>query len=152
MQTKDKLWSWKGLRAKKSRKYIHVNEHLLDDICFHKSIPFFSGTSTQKHNRNLEHLFPSERPHASTLEGRTIRKVMGGGAGRGSQRAKHNNKLQKAQRFCVQELDFSGQNNAYECMFHTLAWDFSFFHSCRPQFYIYWHPLLKALNNNGIMK
>ena len=29
---------------------------LLDDISFHKSIPFFSGTSstTQKHNRNLE--------------------------------------------------------------------------------------------------
>ena len=49
---------------------IHVNEHLLDDICFHKSIPFFSGTSptTRKHNRNLEPFFPPERPHASTLD------------------------------------------------------------------------------------
>ena len=34
---------------------IHVNDHLLD-ICFHKSIPFFSGTSptTRKHICNLE--------------------------------------------------------------------------------------------------
>ena len=40
---------------------------------------------------------------------------------KGCQRANHNNKLQRPQRFCVQELDFNGQNNAYECMFHTLA-------------------------------
>ena len=42
---------------------IHANEHLLDDICFYKSIPFFSGTSsmTRKHNSNLEPFFPSER-------------------------------------------------------------------------------------------
>ena len=46
---------------------IHVNEHLLDDICFHKSIPFFSGTSstTRKHNRNLEPFF---RPRDFTLQ------------------------------------------------------------------------------------
>ena len=38
---------------------IHVNEHLLDDICFHKSIAFFSGMSstTRKHNHNLEPFF-----------------------------------------------------------------------------------------------
>ena len=46
-----------GFKGKKIPQ-IHVNEHLLDDICFHKSIPFFSGTSstTRKHisNRNLE--------------------------------------------------------------------------------------------------
>ena len=44
-----------GFKGKKIPQ-IHVNEHLLDDICFHKSIPFFSGTSstTRKHNHNLE--------------------------------------------------------------------------------------------------
>ena len=31
-------------------------------------------------------------------------------------------KADKSQRFRVQELDFTEQNNAYECMFHTLAW------------------------------
>ena len=38
---------------------IHVNEHLLDDICFHKSISFFSGTSstTRRHHRNLKPCF-----------------------------------------------------------------------------------------------
>ena len=37
---------------------IHENDHLLD-ICFHKSIPLFSGTSstTRKHNCNLEPFF-----------------------------------------------------------------------------------------------
>ena len=51
---------------------IHVNEHLLDDIGFQKSIPFFSGTSstTRKHNCNLEPFSPSEGPHASTLDGK----------------------------------------------------------------------------------
>ena len=33
-----------GLRAKHNLQ-IHVNEHLLDNIGFHKSIPFFSGMS-----------------------------------------------------------------------------------------------------------
>ena len=39
----------------KTLPQIHVNEHLLD-VCFHKSIPFFSGTSptTRKHICNLE--------------------------------------------------------------------------------------------------
>ena len=57
-------------RVRKKIPQMHVNEHLLDHICFHKSIPFFSGTSstTRKHNRNLEPFFPSERPHASTLD------------------------------------------------------------------------------------
>ena len=47
-----------GFKGKKIPQ-IHVNEHLLDDICFQKSIPFFSGTSstTGKLNRNLEPFF-----------------------------------------------------------------------------------------------
>ena len=47
----------KGLKAKKIPR-ICVNDHLLD-ICFHKSIPFFSGTlsTSRKHNRNLEPFF-----------------------------------------------------------------------------------------------
>ena len=55
-----------GFKGKKIPQ-IHVNEHLLDDICFHKSIPFFSGTSstTRKHNRNLEPFF---RPRDLTLQ------------------------------------------------------------------------------------
>ena len=38
---------------------IHVNELLLEDICFHKSIQDFSrlSSTTQKHNRNLEPFF-----------------------------------------------------------------------------------------------
>ena len=58
------------VQEQKKIPQIHVNEHLLDDIRFLKSIPFFSGTSstTRKHNRNLEPFFPSERPHASTLD------------------------------------------------------------------------------------
>ena len=41
--------------AEEKKTQIHVNDHLLD-ICFHKSIPVFSGTSskTGKYNRNLE--------------------------------------------------------------------------------------------------
>ena len=55
-----------GFKGKKIPQ-IHANEHLLDDICFHKSIPFFSGTSstTRKHNRNLEPFF---RPRDFTLQ------------------------------------------------------------------------------------
>ena len=47
-----------GFKGKKIPQ-IHVNEHLLDDIYFHKSIPFFSATSstTRKHNRTLEPFF-----------------------------------------------------------------------------------------------
>ena len=59
MQTEHKLQTVvEGIKGKKIPQ-IHVNEHLLDDICFHKSIPFFSGTSstTQKHSRNLEPFF-----------------------------------------------------------------------------------------------
>ena len=50
-----------GFKGKKIPQ-IHVNEHLLDDICFHKSIPFFSGTSstTRKHNLSLRSAFCSQ--------------------------------------------------------------------------------------------
>ena len=79
-QTKSKTQAWvkcrpsincsRGRVKGKKIPQIHVNEHLLDDICFHKSIPFFSGTSstTRKHNRTLEPFFPSERRHTSTLD------------------------------------------------------------------------------------
>ena len=80
LQTKSKTQAWvkcrpsincsRGRVKGKKIPQIHVNEHLLDDICFHKSIPFFSGTSstTRKHNRTLEPFFPSERRHTSTLD------------------------------------------------------------------------------------
>ena len=47
------------VQEQKKIPQIHVNEHLLDDTRFLKSIPFFSGTSstTRKHNRNLESFF-----------------------------------------------------------------------------------------------
>ena len=47
-----------GFKGKKIPQ-IHVNEHLLDNICLRKSTPFFSWTSstTQKHNRNPEPFF-----------------------------------------------------------------------------------------------
>ena len=67
MQTEHKLdVIVKGFKGKKILQ-IHLKEHFLDDICIHKSTPFFSGMSstTQKHNRNLEPFFLSERPHAS---------------------------------------------------------------------------------------
>ena len=71
MQTEHKLYSGKDFRGKQIPQIPDVNERLLDDIGFQKSIPFFSGTSstTRKHSRNLEPFFPSERPHASTLNG-----------------------------------------------------------------------------------
>ena len=58
-----------GFKGKKILQ-IHVNDRLLD-IYLHNFISFFSvmlSLTTQKHNCNLEPFFPSERPHASSLD------------------------------------------------------------------------------------
>ena len=49
MKTEHKLYVVEGFKGKKISQ-IHVNEHLLDDICLHKSTPFFSG----KRDRTLQ--------------------------------------------------------------------------------------------------
>ena len=54
-KTQNEHTQYYSSRGKQNIPQIHVNDHLRD-ICFHKSIPFFSGTSskTGKYNRNLE--------------------------------------------------------------------------------------------------
>ena len=67
MQTEHILYSGKDFMGKQIQQIPDVNERLLDDIGFQKSIPSFSGTSstTRKHNRNLEPFF---RPRDLTLQ------------------------------------------------------------------------------------
>ena len=43
--------------------YVHVNKHLLDDICFHET--FFSRTLSMTENKLA--IFPSERPQATLI-------------------------------------------------------------------------------------
>ena len=52
MKTEHKLYVVEGFKGKKISQ-IHVNEHLLDDICLHKSTAFFSGMSSTAWNLNL---------------------------------------------------------------------------------------------------
>ena len=52
MKTEHKLYVVEGFKGKKISQ-INVNEHLLDDICLHKSTPFFSGMSSTAWNLNL---------------------------------------------------------------------------------------------------
>ena len=103
------------LKTRKNTKRNQFQQQWFDVITFHKPICVYPAISYDL--KSFAH--KKGKFTLSTLAKCTshVFKVC--------QRAKRYNKpdkLQQSQRFCVQELNFTEQNNAYECMFHTLPW------------------------------